>query len=160
LVAFEWIDSNLKIKFVAFESKRGSYMEIYCPTFTMYSNINHFTFNIQLSLLRKITFCHRRTQHALVYFSINFLFGCVWTEGLGGEGRGGFNFLFQIKDIIKWFLENWINNMINDHIILQIHLIYFRKTFYIVQNWKSKSEPSPPKPLIQTHPKGIHEGQF
>ena len=32
--------------------------------------------------------------------------------------------------------------MINDHIILQKHLIYFKKTFYIVHNLKNKSEKS------------------
>jgi len=36
--------------------------------------------------------------------------------------------------------------MTNDHIILQKHLTYFKKTFYIVCNLKNKSEPSPPKP--------------
>jgi len=45
--------------------------------------------------------------------------------------------------------------MINDLIILQEHLIYFKETFYIVRNLKNKSEPSPPKPSIQTHPKRI-----
>ena len=34
--------------------------------------------------------------------------------------------------------------MINDYIILQKHLIYFKKTFYIVRNLKIKSESSPP----------------
>jgi len=33
--------------------------------------------------------------------------------------------------------------MINDHIVLQKHLIYFKKTFYIVRNLKNKSESSP-----------------
>jgi len=47
--------------------------------------------------------------------------------------------------------------MINDHKILQKHLTYFEKTFYIVRNLKNKNElspplPSPPKPSIQTHP--------
>jgi len=42
--------------------------------------------------------------------------------------------------------------MINDHIILQKHLIYFEKTFYIVRNLKTKSQPSSPKLSIQTHP--------
>jgi len=32
--------------------------------------------------------------------------------------------------------------MMNNHIILQKHLIYFEKTFYIVRNLKNKSEPS------------------
>ncbi len=41
--------------------------------------------------------------------------------------------------------------MINNHIILQKHLMYFRKTFYIVRNLKNKSESSPLKPSIQTH---------
>jgi len=48
--------------------------------------------------------------------------------------------------------------MINDHIIHQKYLIYFKKTFYIVRNLKNKSEPpfpSPPKPSIQTHPKKL-----
>jgi len=45
--------------------------------------------------------------------------------------------------------------MINDYIILQKHLIYLKKTFYVVRNLKIKSEPSPPKPSIQTHPKTI-----
>jgi len=43
--------------------------------------------------------------------------------------------------------------MINNLIILKKHLIYFKKTFYIVCNLKNKSESSPPKPSIQTHPK-------
>jgi len=34
--------------------------------------------------------------------------------------------------------------MINDHILLQKHLIYFEKTFYIIRNLKNKSEPSSP----------------
>ena len=41
--------------------------------------------------------------------------------------------------------------MINDHKILQSHLIYFRKTCYIVRNLKKKTEPFTPKPSIQTH---------
>jgi len=36
--------------------------------------------------------------------------------------------------------------MINNYIILQSHLIYFRKTCYIVRNLKKKSKPSPPFP--------------
>jgi len=42
--------------------------------------------------------------------------------------------------------------MTNNYIILQKHLIYFKKTFYIVHNLKNKNESSPPKPSIQTHP--------
>jgi len=34
--------------------------------------------------------------------------------------------------------------MINYRIIFQSHLIYFRKTCYIVHNLKKKSKPSPP----------------
>jgi len=37
--------------------------------------------------------------------------------------------------------------MINYHIILQKHLIYFKKTFYIIFSSKNKSEPSPPFPF-------------
>ena len=48
--------------------------------------------------------------------------------------------------------------MINDHVILQSHLIYFRKTCYIVRNLKKKSKFSPPKPSIQIHPKRIYIG--
>jgi len=36
--------------------------------------------------------------------------------------------------------------MINDHIIIQKHLIYFKKTFHIVRNLKNKSELFPPFP--------------
>jgi len=63
-------------------------------------------------------------------------------EGLGGEGL---LFFKKNSDIIKLFLENWIN-MINDHKIHQKHLTYFEKTFYIVCNLKNKSETSPPFP--------------
>ena len=45
--------------------------------------------------------------------------------------------------------------MINDHIILQSRLIYFRKTCYVVRNLKKEIKPSPPKPLIQTHPNSL-----
>jgi len=34
--------------------------------------------------------------------------------------------------------------MINDHVILQEHLIYFEKTFYIGRNLNNKNESSPP----------------
>ena len=42
--------------------------------------------------------------------------------------------------------------MINDHMILKQHLIYFKKTFYIVLNLKNKNESFPPKLSIQTYP--------
>lgn len=41
--------------------------------------------------------------------------------------------------------------MINNFIILQKHLIHFKKTFFIVRSLKIKIEPSSPKPSIQTH---------
>ena len=50
--------------------------------------------------------------------------------------------------------------MINNHIILQSHLIYFRKTCYRVGNFKKKIKPSPPKPSIQTHPKRTSRGDL
>ena len=40
--------------------------------------------------------------------------------------------------------------MINNHIILQSHLIYFRKTRYTIRNLKKKSKSSSPFPSIQT----------
>jgi len=50
--------------------------------------------------------------------------------------------------------------MINDHIIIQSHLIYFRKPWYIDCDLKKKKKKknklslsSPSKPSIQTHPK-------
>ena len=64
-------------------------------------------------------------------------------EGLGGKGRGGFIFHFKITDTIKCFLKSKHIYMINDHKILQSHLIYFRKTCYIIRNLKKKIEPSP-----------------
>jgi len=36
--------------------------------------------------------------------------------------------------------------VISDHIILQLLLIYFKKTIYIVRNLKKKIKPSPPFP--------------
>jgi len=33
--------------------------------------------------------------------------------------------------------------MINDHIILQSHLIYFKNTCYMIRDFKKKSTPSP-----------------
>jgi len=55
----------------------------------------------------------------------------------------------------KMIFRNYlIINMINDHIILQKYLIYFKKTFNIVRNLKIKvsfSLPSTTKHSIQTH---------
>jgi len=50
--------------------------------------------------------------------------------------------------------------MINDHIMLQSHLILFRKTCYIVRNSKKKNKLSPPFPsqtLNPNTPLVIHE---
>jgi len=57
--------------------------------------------------------------------------------GFGGQGFGGL-----LKSIFCYF-KNSKNNMINDHIILQSHLIGF-KNIYIVWNLKDKSKPSHP----------------
>ena len=46
--------------------------------------------------------------------------------------------------------------MINNYIILQSQLIYFKKICYIVRNSKKKIKPSPPKPSIQTHLKSFY----
>ena len=63
-------------------------------------------------------------------------------EGLGGGREGWVYFSFLNYRHYEIFYKMF--NMINDHIILQSHLIYFRKTCYIVRNLKTKSKPSPP----------------
>jgi len=47
--------------------------------------------------------------------------------------------------------------MINDHMVVQSHLIDFIKTFYSISDLTKKIKSSLPKPSIQTHHKKIRK---